>query len=131
MYASSCVKIGTKLDRAIDVIVAGGLLELGTPRIFLFPRREDCRMSNERQTSPEPSELPKSTQSSALRHMRTAALVASLVPLAQVAVAPITVSAQCSGANCPPEVPEPGALLLMAPAAAAWLLRMSRNKNRE
>ncbi len=55
-----------------------------------------------------------------LNGLRSAALVASLVPLAQVAVAPVTVSAQCSG--CPPPVPEPATLLMLAPAAA-WVIR--------
>jgi hypothetical protein len=67
-----------------------------------------------------------------LKHARTAALVASLVPLAQVAVAPTSVLAQCdpSGSDpCPPVgVPEPGTLALLAPAAAAALLLRRRKK---
>lgn len=67
----------------------------------------------------------------ALKHARTAALVASLVPLAQVAVAPMTVSAQCDPNNppsggCPTEVPEPATLLLLGGPAAAMLLRRRR-----
>jgi hypothetical protein len=46
--------------------------------------------------------------------------VATLVPLASVAVMPVTVSAQCSA--CPPPIPEPAALLMLGPAAA-WVIR--------
>ena len=58
-----------------------------------------------------------------LKHARTAALVASLVPLAQVAVAPTVAAAQqlCPSDGCPVEVPEPATLLLLAPAAVLAL----------
>jgi hypothetical protein len=55
-----------------------------------------------------------------MNRLRSAALVATLVPLASVAVMPVTVSAQCSA--CPPPIPEPAALLMLGPAAA-WVIR--------
>lgn len=59
--------------------------------------------------------------------IRSAALIAALVPLAQVAASPVTLSAQCPSA-CPPPVPEPGTLVMLAPAAAALLIRHRMKK---
>ena len=67
----------------------------------------------------------------ALKHVRAAALVAALVPLAQVAVSPVTVSAQelCGGTGQPPcEVPDGGSTLMMAATAAAFVGHQLRKK---
>jgi hypothetical protein len=69
----------------------------------------------------------QSPRSKTGNRVRAAALVAALVPLAQVTATPVTVSAQCSGCP-PPSVPEPSTLLLLAPAAAAILIRRRMKK---
>ena len=58
--------------------------------------------------------------------VRATALVAALLPLAQVAVTPVTVVAQSSGGTTG-TVPEPASLVLLAPAAA-WLVRRHLKK---
>jgi len=60
------------------------------------------------------------------KHVRAAALVAALLPVAQIAVAPVTLSAQGSGGTTG-SVPEPSSLALLAPAAA-WLARRQLKK---
>lgn len=78
-------------------------------------------MSDARRTS-----ALTSSSSPVRNRIRSAALVASLVPLASVAASPVTVSAQCSG--CPPPVPEPSTLALLVPAAAALIIRRRMKK---
>ena len=89
-------------------------------------------MSHEPRKTADLESTRKALLAGALKHARTAALAASLVPLAQVAVAPMAVSAQCQPTAikaCPTtSVPEPATLLLMAPAAAAVLLLRRRRK---
>ena len=71
----------------------------------------------------------KTVFAGALKHARSAALIASLVPVAQIAVAPATLSAQCPSGGCPPSpVPEPTTLLLLAPGAAMLFLRRRKKK---
>jgi hypothetical protein len=71
----------------------------------------------------------KAVFAGALKHARSAALIASLVPVAQIAVAPATVSAQCPSGGCAPSpVPEPTTLLLLAPGAAMLFLRRRKKK---
>jgi hypothetical protein len=78
-------------------------------------------MSDERRTTPPLPMTSKIASQTSMNRLRSAALVAALIPVAQVAVSPVTVSAQCSG--CPPTpIPEPAALLMLGPAAA-WLIR--------
>ena len=60
------------------------------------------------------------------KHVRAAALVAALLPVAQIAVAPVTLFAQGSGGTTG-SVPEPSSLVLLAPAAA-WLARRQLKK---
>lgn len=87
-------------------------------------------MFDERSTAPDLEAKRRALLARALKHVRSAALAAALVPVAQVAVAPMVVSAQapCPSGSCPPSpVPEPATLLLMAPAAA-MLLRGRRKK---
>ena len=70
---------------------------------------------------------PAVPPSGAARHVRAAALVAALLPLAQIAATPVTVSAQGSGGTTTGNVPEPASLVLLAPAAA-WLVRRQLKK---
>lgn len=80
-------------------------------------------------TSAPSDTTPAVPSMGAAAHVRAAALVAALLPLAQIAAAPVTVSAQCSG-GCPTttgSVPEPATLLLLAPAAV-WLIRRQARK---
>lgn len=76
----------------------------------------------------EPTRAVPST--GALNHVRAAALVATLVPLAQVVATPVTLSANQSGctsaAPCP--VPEPGSILSMAGIAAFFIRNQLRKK---
>jgi hypothetical protein len=87
-------------------------------------------MSETAPTTAEPGTRRRKVSHAALKHIRSAALAAALVPLAQVAVAPMSVAAQCSGA-CPPAAPEPATLLLLAPAAGALALRVRQNRKRK
>lgn len=64
--------------------------------------------------------------SGAAKHVRAAALVAALLPIAQIAVTPVTLSAQGSGGTSG-SVPEPSSLALLAPAAV-WLVRRQLKK---
>jgi len=64
--------------------------------------------------------------SAVAKHVRAAALVAALLPVAQIAVAPVTLSAQGSGGTTS-SVPEPASLVLLAPAAV-WLARRQLKK---
>jgi hypothetical protein len=58
------------------------------------------------------------------KHATSAALIASMVPLAQAAVAPSAAIAQCDpNYGCTVTVPEPSTVLLLAPAAALLLRR--------
>lgn len=68
----------------------------------------------------------------ALKHVRSAALAASLVPVALLAAQPATTYAQqpCPSGGCP-TAPEPATLLLMAPAAAALWWRQRRKGRKE
>ena len=60
-----------------------------------------------------------------LAHARTATLLAALVPLGQLAGAPMVASLEASCATCN-TVPEPATLLLLAPAAVMLLSRRRR-----
>ena len=73
--------------------------------------------------------------SGVLKNVRTATLAASLVPVALVAAQPVTTYAQqpCDPSAFPPcdTVPEPATLLLLAPAAAALIVRHRRNSKKD
>jgi hypothetical protein len=69
---------------------------------------------------------PAVPSSGTAKHVRAAALVAALLPLAQIVAMPVTVSAQGSGGTTG-SVPEPASLVLLAPAAA-WLVRRQLKK---
>lgn len=75
-----------------------------------------------------------------LRHVRSAALAAALVPVGLVAATPVTALAATQPSGCPPicppppTVPEPSTLLLLIPAAAGLAARhhlAKRRKNRQ
>jgi hypothetical protein len=91
-------------------------------------------MSSESKPSSDLETKRQALFSGALKHARSAALVASLVPLAQVAGVPIVASLQASdclggGDECHPVVvPEPATLLLLGGPAAALLLSRRRRK---
>ena len=64
----------------------------------------------------------------ALKHVRAAALVAALVPLAQVVATPVTVLA-CGASGEPPcSVPDGGSTLAMTATAAAFIGVQLRKK---
>ena len=90
----------------------------------------EVKMSETPPTTAEPGVRRRKVSHVALKHIRSAALAAALVPLAQVAVAPVSVAAQCSGA-CPPAAPEPATLLLLAPAAGALAWRVRQNRKQK
>jgi hypothetical protein len=68
----------------------------------------------------------------ALKHVRAAALIAALVPLAQVVVAPVPVFARedCGGNSPSPPctVPDVGSTALLAATAAAFVGYQLRKK---
>jgi hypothetical protein len=77
----------------------------------------------------EPTQAVPST--GALKHLRAAALVAALVPLAQVVVAPVPVFAQdCGGSGAPCPVPDGGSTVVMATTAAAFIGYQLRKKKK-
>jgi hypothetical protein len=84
-------------------------------------------MSDNFRSSSEADARPQGRFSGAMKHVRMAALAASMVPLASVAIAPVAVSAQCQSACPPVNVPEPATFWLLAssaaaaPAAVKWL----------
>jgi hypothetical protein len=65
-----------------------------------------------------------------LKTARSAALAASLVPLAQVAVAPFAVVLQASDTNPGTPVPEPSTLVLLASGAGALAWKARRKKQK-
>jgi hypothetical protein len=73
------------------------------------------------------SEQRFSVTEAARSRLRSAALLAALVPIGTIAATPVVTYAQdqCGSApDCPTAVPEPSTLLLLAPAAGAlWLYR--------
>jgi hypothetical protein len=73
-------------------------------------------------------ERKQSVTAKARARLGSAALAATLVPVATIAASPVAIYAQnnCGSAPCP--IPEPSTLTLLAPAAGAWWLHRRRKK---
>jgi hypothetical protein len=78
------------------------------------------------------SHAKRNLMASVRKHAKAATLAASLVPVAALAMTPVTVSAQCNPASgsCPTTVPEPATILMLgAGVASVGLAAIRRRRN--